>query len=119
MPYVQRNQRGEIDVLYREPRPQATEYLDNDDPQVTAFLHGEADAQTFEHLDARFVRVLEDLVDILLERHLLVITDLPPAAQAKWLERKQQRSAQADSLPAPLRLSGFADIIDDTGFGKL
>lgn len=118
MPYVQRDRRGEIVSLFRAPQPDATEYLEPADDEVLAFLRGEDSRDGYELLDAGFVRVLEDLIDILLERHLLILTDLPPEAQAKWLARKQLR-AEAQSAPIPLPDTGFADIIDDTAFGKL
>jgi hypothetical protein len=36
--------------------------------------------------------VLEDLIDVLINRGLLQFTDLPEAAQAKLLERRQSRA---------------------------
>lgn len=118
MPYVQRNRRGEIVSLCRSPQPDASEYLDVGDEEVLAFLRAEVTGDGFERLDAGFVRVLEDVIDLLLDRHLLILTDLPVQAQAKWLARKQLR-AHAQSAPIPLPDTGFADVIDDTGFGKL
>lgn len=118
VPYVQRNLRGEIVGLYRDPKPDAVEYREALDDEVIGFLRADGPGQGFDRLDAGFVRVLEDLVDLLIERRLLILTDLPPAAQEKWLARKQLRQ-QGGSAPMPLPDTGFADIIDDTGFGKL
>lgn len=118
MPYVQRNARGEIVGLYRDPQPEAIEYREAIDEEIIDFLRADGSGQGFDRLDAGFVRVLEDLLDLLIERHLLILTDLPPAAQEKWLARKQLRQA-AGTAPMPLPDTGFADIIDDTGFGKL
>lgn len=118
MPYVQRDRHGAIAGLFRAPQPEAIEYLEGGDAEVLAFLRGESPGEGFERLDAGFVRVIEDLVDLLIERHLLILTDLPPAAQEKWLLRKQLRAHTA-SAPIPLPDTGFADVIDDTAFGKL
>ncbi|MBX3607679.1 MAG: hypothetical protein KF788_20565 [Piscinibacter sp.] len=118
MPYAQRNSHGEIVSLFRSPQPDATEYVEAGDAEVIAFLRGELEGDGFGRLDAGFVRVLEDLLDLMIERHLLILTDLPPEAQAKWLARKQLR-AETHSAPSPLPDTGFADVIDDTGFGKL
>lgn len=42
--------------------------------------------------DADLARVLEDLIDVLINRGLIQFTDLPQAAQAKLLERRQTRA---------------------------
>lgn len=39
-----------------------------------------------------FIRVLEDLITVLLDKHIFLITDLPPAAQEKLLKRQKIRS---------------------------
>ena len=44
-------------------------------------------------LDASLVRVLEDLVDVLISRNVIRITDLPPEAQKKLFERKRFRES--------------------------
>lgn len=118
MPYVQRNHRGEIVGLYRDPQPEAVEFREALDDEVVGFLQHDDATQNFDRLDDKFVRVLEDLIDLLVERHLLVLTDLPAPAQRKWLQRKQLRLLDG-GRPPPLPDTGFADIIDDTGFGKL
>lgn len=41
--------------------------------------------------DAEFIRVLEDLIDALLERGVIRLTDLPPHALEKLQERKLTR----------------------------
>ena len=118
MPYVQRNHRGEIVGLYRDPQPEAVEFREALDDEVVGFLRLDDASQSFDRLDDRFVRVLEDLIDLLVERHLLVVTDLPAPAQHKWLQRKQLR-LQEGGRPPPLPDTGFAEVIDDTAFGKL
>lgn len=50
--------------------------------------------------DADLARVLEDLIDVLITRGVIQFTDLPEAAQAKLLERRQTRA----SLPHRLEL---------------
>ena len=100
MPYVQRDAHGLIRALSRDAEPGA-EFLPADAPEVLAFLRADADAgqQRFASLDADLVRVLEDLVDALVSRNLLRITDLPPQAQHKLFERKHFRERmQAHAL---------------------
>lgn len=48
--------------------------------------------------DLALVRVLEDLIDTLIGRGVIQFTDLPQAAQAKLLERRQTREALRNAL---------------------
>jgi len=49
-------------------------------------------------LDSAFVRVLEDLIDTLIEKGVIRLTDLPLAAQQKLGERKHLRQRLNDDL---------------------
>lgn len=91
MPYVQRDAQGRIVALHREPSALAHEALDPGHAEVKAFL-GRTESSDFSRLDADFVRVLEDVIDTLIDRHVLNLTDLPAEAQAKLLARKSFRS---------------------------
>jgi hypothetical protein len=53
--------------------------------------HEDADGAGFARLDADFVRVIEDVIDTLIARHVINITDLPAEAQAKLFARKSFR----------------------------
>lgn len=86
MLYVLRDARGQISSVHREPPPDA-ESIDGAAPELHEFWV----ATGFPALDAGFIRVLEDLVDVLLARQLITITDLPPKAQHKLFERKHFR----------------------------
>ncbi|MDD2918538.1 hypothetical protein [Rhodoferax sp.] len=48
--------------------------------------------------DTSLVRVLEDLIDVLINRGVIQFTDLPEAAQAKLLERRETRTSLANRL---------------------
>lgn len=52
------------------------------------------------HLDEGFIRVLEDLIDALLNKGVLRLTDLPPQALEKLQQRKaaRQRLRETHSL---------------------
>ena len=119
MPYIQRNAQGKIESVHRKPNVDASEFLEFDAPELQAFLGQASEPESFERLDADFVRVVEDLLDMLIARNLITITDLPPQAQAKLFARKSFRDQQAGQAPRLFGNSGFASIIDDTGFGKL
>jgi hypothetical protein len=120
MPYVRRHPSGEIESVHRSPQLGATEYLDGAAPEVQNFLNGGQAPDAFARLDGDFVRVLEDLIDVLLERGVVRITDFPPSAQAKIFARKDHRERHASArLRQQFAASGFVEIIDDSSFGSL
>ncbi len=49
-------------------------------------------------LDSDFIRVLEDLIDVLIANGTLRLTDLPPQALEKINRRKQARQKLRNSL---------------------
>jgi len=119
MPYVHRTAQGEIDSLHRQPLPGATEFLSNDHPQVRRFVGHEDAPASFAELDAAFVRVAEDLIDSLLMKNVIAITDLPAQAQAKLFARKNFRDKLSGKALQLFPDSLFSEVIDDTGFGPL
>ena len=107
MPFVLRDPTGEVSSLHRAD-PGAAEFLPDEHPDVRAFVGvGE-----FERLDADFVRVIEDLIDTLIMKNVINITDLPDQAQAKLFARKSFRERVSKSS---LRLfappTDFGDVI--------
>lgn len=79
------------------------------DPEVEAFVQDlSSEATALSQTDSGLARVLEDLIDVLINRGLLQFTDLPEAAQAKLLERRQTRASLGHRLQ-PLLLD------DDNG----
>lgn len=90
MPFVRRNAQGALVSLHRQAEGQAQEWLDDDDAFVQAFV-GRNPASGFQQLDADFIRVLEDLIDTLIRRQVINVTDLPSAAQHKLYSRKGHR----------------------------
>ncbi len=60
---------------------------------------GSADVgQQMNTLDIDFVRVLEDLIDVLIENGTIRLTDLPAQAQQKLTQRKQARRRLRETL---------------------
>lgn len=101
MPYAVRDAQGRIISLHRHD-PGVGEPLPAEHPDVQAFLGlaapGDASAaaerapdDSFNRLDADFIRVLEDVIDALVSRNLIAITDLPDIAQTKLFARKSFR----------------------------
>ncbi|MBV0933161.1 hypothetical protein [Marinobacterium weihaiense] len=95
MLYALRDEAGRISALTDRPLPDAKAVQAND-PDVMAFLSlDEANFTASEFLDGSdlsTIRILEDLIDTLIERQVIRFTDLPDAAQRKLLSRKVARS---------------------------
>jgi hypothetical protein len=109
MPYVRRNGQGLIESLHRSGDA-AGEFLADGDKEVLAFV-GASSSSDFDQLDADFVRVLEDLIDTLIVKNILNITDLPEQAQAKLLARKSFRERVSKSSLQLFEPSDFGDVI--------
>ncbi len=120
MRHVLRDSSGKIVSLHLHP-VEGSEALPPSHPDVQAFLESD-EAQTFAAMDAGLVRVLEDLIDVLIQRNILRVTDLPPEAQAKLFDRKHFREGMqahslklfGDQLP-----SGLDQQASDEAMGKL
>ena len=105
MPYVHRDPQGGIASLHRSASDAAAEFLPEEHPDVQAFMGRDE----FARLDADFVRVLEDVIDTLIGKNVINITDLPAEAQAKLFSRKSFRERRASHS---LRLFGDGDLAD-------
>jgi hypothetical protein len=119
MPFVRRNAQGLVDSLHRDGDGQALEFLPDDHPDVRAFLGAPVQPEAFGRLDADFVRVLEDVIDTLIIKNVINITDLPEQAQAKLFARKTFRERVTRHSLKLFGDSGFSGVIDDSRFGEL
>lgn len=96
MPFVKRDQDGTVVALFREREAEATEYLPPQHAEIRAFVEAaesgrQAEAEFFRS-DQSMIRVYEDLLDVLIEKKAIMLTDLPVPAQQKLLGRKRLRS---------------------------
>ena len=96
MYFVRRNAQGEIIALAKEMSSDYSEEINAHHPEALKFfLQSE---EVFNDLDTSLIRVIEDLVDVLIDKNLLRLTDLPLPAQEKLLSRKKVRSSLKNSL---------------------
>ncbi|MCG8356759.1 MAG: hypothetical protein MI920_14410 [Kiloniellales bacterium] len=96
MPYVVRDENGAIISVLAQPGNGA-ERLDASDDELQRFFFESEDAnaalqEVLVASDLSFVRVLEDLIGVLLEKGVIMLTDLPEAAQIKIMQRRDIRS---------------------------
>lgn len=113
MPYVIRDEDGQVVGVAEVPLDDEAEELPPDDPQVLALLARTSDTdlsedEAFVHSDLGFIRVLEDLVEVLLRKGVIALSDLPGAAQDKLMQRRALRHW----------LAGVAGLVEDDG-GKV
>ena len=104
--HVIRNADGTIQSLSRQQQP-GSEIVDEHCPDVLQFFALDATEPAFNQADADFVRVIEDLIDTLIQKNVIRHTDLPAAAQRKMMLRKGLRN----HLQGALNLLGDDDQI--------
>ena len=90
MPYVYRNPDRKIIGLSDEAPNAGAEELELSDPEVQEFLQHAKNELSLS--DADTIRVIEDLVDVLIQKKLILLTDLPVPAQQKLTERQRIRN---------------------------
>lgn len=100
MPYVQRNEAGEIVALWKERHEAASEFLPPGDPAVLEFAAApQAESDGFSPAtDLQMVRIIEDLINLLIAKQVIVLTDLPMAVQQKLLRQQARRERLLDSI---------------------
>jgi hypothetical protein len=111
--YARKNTDGRIVAISNDPdgyADPAWSILPNDAPEVLDFIEEltgqEGSGDALRDSDLSFVRVLEDVIDLLVERGVIRFTDLPLAAQTKLLQRRDCRMQRQG-----LQLFGGEDLI--------
>lgn len=101
MIYAKRDNDGRITALFDTPGDDGLETVTTQDPEVLDFLHhsqdGDAPLAFLQHSDLELIRVVEDLVELLVDKHLIMFTELPAAAQQKLMGRKRARASLSDT----------------------
>jgi hypothetical protein len=100
MPYVIRDGDGQIVAVHAIQSEQAQERLAADDPGLREFIAATGDSASLQSVllasDLELVRVLEDLIAVLIDKRIIMLTDLPEAAQRKLARRYELRSQLND-----------------------
>ncbi|MEW7312170.1 tryptophan synthase subunit beta [Buttiauxella gaviniae] len=114
MYYIQRNDDGQLIRVEKTPFTGMTGEIFSDTPEITAWnnarnvvdesLHHK---ELLQRSDLEMVRVLDDLIFLLIQKGVITITDLPPMAQVKLMNRAHARQG----------LGGLEDLLnsDDQG----
>ncbi|VVN38144.1 hypothetical protein PS645_05230 [Pseudomonas fluorescens] len=110
--YVQRNAQGQLMRVEGQAYADFSETLPADHPEVQAWFASEVVASNLRQLkqsDLDMIRVLDDLIQVLTDKGVIRVTDLPAAAQAKLMDRSQAREA----------LGGLSHLVDDDDAGLI
>ncbi len=92
MPHVMRDSQGRIVAVLDRGQPGQTDEVPPDDPELLLFIAGESgERANFLRADLGFIRVLEDLIEVLIDKRVILLTDLPAEAQHKILSRGRLR----------------------------
>jgi len=96
MPYVSRNEQGVIVQLLDAPLGANSEWLELGHADIEYFLQeggvqGGSNQTDLASSDNDMARVVEDLIDLLMKKQVLVFTELPDAVQVKLNARRRLR----------------------------
>lgn len=103
MPYVKRDEHGNVVAVSKSQEAGFGEELPNGAPELAKFMHAMDAASAIDATDQGFIRVLEDVVELLVDNGVILFTDLPESAQKKVMLRQKLRS----------ELSARLDLIGD------
>ena len=96
MPFVHKDAAGKILAVYTEPVKGGVEVEPND-PALKAFIQqnipdaGAGAQEDWMQSDLGLARVIEDLIEVLIDKKLIMFTDFPEGAQKKLLNRRGLR----------------------------
>lgn len=119
--YVQRNAQGQLMRVETEAYAESTETLPADHPDLQDWFANEVMATSHNQLkqikqlkqlrqsDLEMIRVLDDLIEVLISKGVILVTDLPAPAQAKLMDRSQAREA----------LGGLSQLVGDDEDGLI
>ena len=95
MLYIERNAEGRIVALHKQAGKTGLEPKLTMDEEVIAFLEGDAKEESIIHAltvtDNDLIRIIEDLIDLLVKKNLIMYTELPAEAQKKLQLRRRFR----------------------------
>lgn len=91
--YVKRDAAGVIVAVSKLAAEGFTELSDDNDVELLTFIQNvkTIEQRALEQTDHAMGRVMEDVVNLLVEQGIIRFTDLPDAAQHKLLNRRELR----------------------------
>ena len=105
--FIKRDNAGKIVTISKVQDGDSLEYMEDDNPELQIFMRSLKIYQQHElaQTDQSMARVVEDVINLLVEKNLIFFTDLPDAAQKKLLVRRAMRGKHVS-----------VDLIDDNDY---
>lgn len=98
--YAERDQDGNIVAVRREAGGAHVDTKPLGDQELEEFLASEFGRSAYELLlrvaDRKMIRVLDDLIEVLVSKNIIMLTDLPDEAREKFGDRQQVRRRMHD-----------------------
>lgn len=95
MVYVQRDSEGKVNAVFLQAQYPGMEQISSQHQDIVDYLKTCGQVEIFNQLltesDAAITRVIEDLINLLIEKKLITFTELPIDAQNKLQHRKSMR----------------------------
>ncbi len=95
MLYVERNSEGQIVAVSLQSKKTDAEPKAVMDEEILKFLAKNSDSDFWMKMlsasDMGIIRILEDLIDLLVAKNIIMYTELPEDAQKKIQQRKKAR----------------------------
>ncbi len=95
MPFVHKDAAGKILAVYTDPVEGAQE-VSPDDPALKEFIQSNipgaaGGGNEWMESDLALARVIEDLIEVLIDKKVIMFTDFPEGAQKKLRDRRGRR----------------------------
>ena len=97
MIYVKRDGTGQVTAISKEPMEGFEQTDESAVSEIEEMLASSSDS-LFQNSDLEFIRVLDDVIDLLISKNLVLFTELPEVVQEKYTQRTQMRERRRDSL---------------------
>lgn len=93
MLYVLRDDDNQVHAVSDKPFSDEWQPVDISDASLQKFLRNnpEINVGIMESSDADFIRVLEDIIDLLIDKQVIQFTEFPDIVQTKLLNRRRYR----------------------------
>lgn len=97
MIYVKRDATGRVIAVSQEPMEGFEQTDASAASEINEVLASATDS-LFQNSDLEFIRVLDDVIDLLIDKNLILFTELPAVVQEKYTQRTQMRERRRESL---------------------